>query len=68
MLGLGAYLYCDGALTLHDAGVVGRESQPIFCDIDVHLVCKVDGLQELVQRPRGAGNSPKYGRRWSRAL
>jgi len=57
-----------GTPTLHDPGVVGREPQPVLCDIDVHLVCKVDGLEELVQRPRGAGDSPENGRGGSRAL
>ena len=48
--------------------MVGGEPQAILCDVDVHLVCEIDGLEKLVQRPRGAGNCPEDWRKGRRAL
>lgn len=56
------------ALTLHYPSMVGGKPQAILCNVDVHLVCEIDGLEELVQRPRGAGNRAEDGRPGGRAL
>ena len=56
------------ASTLHNPSVIGREPQAVLCDVDVHLVCEVDSLEELVERPRRASNRPEEGRSGGRAL
>jgi hypothetical protein len=55
-------------LTLHYTSMVGRKPQAVFRDIDVHLICKIDRLEKLVQRPRRAGDSPEDRGNRSRAL
>jgi hypothetical protein len=57
-----------GTLTLHHSSVVGRKPEAILCNIDVHLVCEIDGLEELVQGSCRAGNRSEEGRSGSRTL
>ncbi len=56
------------APTLHHTSMVGGKPQAALCDVDVHLVCEIDRLEELVQRPGRAGNSSEEGKSGGRAL
>jgi len=44
---------------LHDPGMVCGKPQAVFCYVDMHLVRKVDGLEELVEGPSRAGDRPE---------
>lgn len=47
---------------LHDAGVVGAETEALGGDFDVDFVGEADGFEELVERARGAGDCPEQWR------
>lgn len=55
-------------LTLHHPSMVGRKPQAILRNVNMHFVGEVDRLEQLVQRPGGAGDRTEKGRRRRGAL